>query len=472
MPLGSRLPFGKKKAKHDEPAAGQSASAASAPSTNPRNGAPNPRGPPPAGRRGPSFGRGRGGVRVDLAGVGGGEKPPGKAPGPKRGGNAGAALAGSSAGFHDLDRFALALLATAWAQSPDGGKNVVFGPASIQLCLSMCALGAGGSTLSEFASALSWPESYAGDAQKAGEDAAAIVARMEGAEDLQFESANALVLRDGSPLDAKFQTACRELFGALVHMGGSSAEMADVINAFVDEKTHGVIPKIVGPGDLSGVLLALVNATYFKAEFADKFEEHLTMPETPFHGLGDADTVCTMMQRKGKMFYWETGAFQAAALPYRGGGDWELVVLLPKQTGHGGLTETLQAIQRAPNEMQHGREKVDLVLQLPKFKVEERTVANDLLRKMGLEAAFAATSADFTATGVPDLYIDQVIHKASIEVDEKGTVAAAATVVAGRGGGRPRIIPNYTMRCDRPFVCLVRCLSEGLTPFAAVIASP
>jgi serpin B len=109
---------------------------------------------------------------------------------------------------------------------------------------------------------------------------------------------------------------------------------------------------------------------------------------------------------------------------------------------------------------------------LPRFKLTAESELKDALSSLGMPVAFAGGEADFSGmTGTRDLVISAVVHKAFVEVDEKGTEAAAATgVVMARASLAPAPPPIF--RADHPFLFLIRDNRNGSILFLGRLARP
>jgi serine protease inhibitor len=116
---------------------------------------------------------------------------------------------------------------------------------------------------------------------------------------------------------------------------------------------------------------------------------------------------------------------------------------------------------------------------MPRFSIDTAARLGDPLKALGMPLAFDGARADFTGIHVPEapldqLHIDEVIHQANIDVDEKGTEAAAATAVVMTTGGctGPNPAKTVTLRLDRPFLFLVRDLGTGAILFMGRVVDP
>jgi serpin B len=252
---------------------------------------------------------------------------------------------------------------------------------------------------------------------------------------------------------------------------------ADTINNWVSENTNGKIKKIIQPPIPGSMAAILLNALYLKANWSYPFDTAHTRVR-PFH-LGDGSEVnCDMMSKKTEddmqsfpeyskrpIIYFETDLFQGATLPY-GKEGFRMTVLLPDlsitvDSLVGLLTpENWQAWQQLPT-------WDDFVLQTPKFKFEFETRLNEFLQAMGMNAAFNGSESDFSNLFVDGVgWIDEVKHKTFVQVDEKGTEAAAVTSVIFFDSLPPSMIVN------RPFVFVIYEATSGAILFMGKVVNP
>jgi len=172
-----------------------------------------------------------------------------------------------------------------------------------------------------------------------------------------------------------------------------------------------------------------------------------------------------MMHQEGEFSYDENETFQAVDLPY-GNGAFSMTIFLPKP-GHSIHEFIASWTETQWNEWISRLHPVSLMLQMPKFKVEDKRILNNALTTLGMGTAFDPTKADFSPMVVKEdvsiednLFIQQVLHKTFLEVDEKGTEAAGETSISvGIVSVRP------VMRIDRPFVCVIRETSSNTLLF-------
>jgi serpin B len=276
-----------------------------------------------------------------------------------------------------------------------------------------------------------------------------------------------------------------------------AARMA--INAWVSDQTAKRIPQLLGPTDLDKLTrLVLVNAIYLKATWENEFAKSETKPAR-FTRLDDSRVAVPTMHAEfiGDTPYATGTGWRATELRYNGPGGTPLAMTLvlpddlaafEKSLSPTGLTRVTGAIARQRELLDQAqncnegvpKEGYALNLFMPRFGVETQASLKTLLKALGMPLAFTGGAADFSGIHVPEsyaeiLYISEVIHQANIDVDEEGTVAAAATAVimgATGGGCSPVIGKTITLRLDHPFLFFVRDLETGAVLFMGRLVDP
>jgi serpin B len=160
--------------------------------------------------------------------------------------------------------------------------------------------------------------------------------------------------------------------------------------------------------------------------------------------------------------------YQAVELPYQGR-TAAMEIVVPDEGQFDEFEASLDP--QKLNEILGSMQPIDgLDLKLPKFSFTTDFNLNDHLIAMGMPDAFSG-QADFSGmTGQRDLFIDAVVHKAFVAVDEKGTEAAAATAVIMRESAMP--LSEVSLVIDRPFVFVIRDLSSGQILFVGRVLNP
>ena len=248
----------------------------------------------------------------------------------------------------------------------------------------------------------------------------------------------------------------------------SSLQTVTDINGWVNTRTEGKIQEIIKEITPELVML-LINAIYFKGDWIIKFEEAKTQKQDFF--LPEGNTVkVDMMSTSGNFSYYTGENCQVARMPY-GRDKLAMYVFLPKE----GLSidSFIASLDQTTHNEYISRLKPvrDLEVKLPKFFVEYGVKhLNNVLKKLGMEVAFKPYDANFSgiaSTAPENLYLSYVDHKAIIEVNEKGTEAAAVTSV---GVGVSSVPPNFVV--NRPFFFKIRDDRSGSILFMGKILNP
>ena len=239
------------------------------------------------------------------------------------------------------------------------------------------------------------------------------------------------------------------------------------INDWVSEQTEGRIEDLIPQGLIHSLTrLVLTNAIYFNAAWQYPFEESMTM-DGPFYLLEGSKITVPVMQQTENFGYTDGEGYQAVELPYDGR-ELSMVILLPRKDNFKQFEGSLDYQLVAPLIKALEYQRVNLTM--PKFEFESEFGLSDTLAAMGMPVAFSA-SADFSGmTGNRELFIQEVVHKAFVSVDEAGTEAAAATAVIMPASMPPGEPVEVTV--DRPFIFLIRDIETGTILFIGRVMNP
>jgi serpin B len=246
---------------------------------------------------------------------------------------------------------------------------------------------------------------------------------------------------------------------------------AEKINNWVVKKTKDKIHNLIAPENIiSSTKLIITNAVYFKGDWLNRFKNEATKEED-FNPFSSAPVKAKMMHQKNHFKYLTVDGSEFIELPYKEN-QLSMIVILPEEKGKNALTKAEKKLSASLEKfLSADAKKIEVNLTLPKFKIETPSlVLNKQLQKLGIKDAFK--KADFSGIdGTHDLYIHLVTHKAMINVDEKGTEAAAATAVVI---ARQSVAVNEPkeFRADRPFIYLIRDNDTGLILFIGKLLNP
>ena len=344
--------------------------------------------------------------------------------------------------------FSLDLLRACAEEEPS--ENTLVSPLSVLYALSMVENGASGETLAQI-------ESATGMSADALTEALQARALRAAGDDSQLSLANSIWLRDSDELHVsdEYLDACATSLGAQVYAAPFDETTADDINAWVSERTHEMIPDIVGdiPDEAQ---LYLVNALAFEAPWEWPYDPALVSPDTFTCEDGTEQNVQMMFSTEEA--YLEGGLATGFMRPYEGR-EYAFVGLLPNEdTSVGELLASLDGTSLQALLEPHDNTVVNV--SLPAFTAHYANELSEELASLGVTDVFEPERADLARMGSSDngpLYASAVLHKTFIDVNEEGTSAAAATVVEVADGaaapGEPPEVKEVVL--DRPFVYLI-----------------
>jgi len=281
----------------------------------------------------------------------------------------------------------------------------------------------------------------------------------DGIDNFRLDIANALWISNSIKLKGSFKKTMEKYYEASLY----NEIDADKINTWADKNTNHMIPELVKKEDVSNAKLVLTNAIYFYGTWVQKFDPSKTKEED--FTTGKNEVVKTpMMRQTNKILYSEYGEFKMVSLPYEG--DKAEMILIINNKGYNFEKSLSEFTLNTFNSLYSSLEGRKLKLMIPKFKIETSYKLKDILMEMGMSIAFTE-DADFSGMA-KGLFIDQVIHKAMLEVSEEGTEAAAVTAVVMRknAGLQTQFIAN------RPFIVIIKDKTTGNILFMGTIVDP
>ncbi|NWZ35598.1 IPSP inhibitor, partial [Brachypodius atriceps] len=353
------------------------------------------------------------------------------------------------------------------ASSKEADKNVFFSPLSISTAFAMLAVGAKSTTLSQIFEGLGFDNVTETHTRDVHESFHKVLSVLNCADvNITLNIGNALFTATGYEPQESFLQNTKEFYDADIFSSDfhKPKEATNQINKYVQEKTKGKIPELVGHLDPSTVLV-LVNYIYFKAAWEKSFDPLLTY-EDDFFVNTNATVRVNMMHRDGpsNIYYDQDLSCVVVELPYQG--TARALLILPNDGKMEQVEDALskETVCKWDSKLVFRR----LNLQLPKFSISGSYDVKTLFEQMGITEVFSGNADLSGISGNHDLQVSQAIHKALLEVDEAGTEAAGATAIIFTRGSRP----SPTIKFNRPFLILISDKPTSTTLFMGKIVNP
>ena len=371
------------------------------------------------------------------------------------------------------------------AQEEDG--NLFYSPYSLYMAMAVVYAGAGGGTAAEFQEVMGIgapPDQFhrnlnsldltlLNDSVRPGEE------DTEAADSRPTLSvANGLWIQDGLEVRPGFLNTVTANYGmglAQLDFRNSPDGAAAAINQWVDEATQGKIKKLISRESITDdTSLVVTNAVYFKGDWEDQFRKEDTSDQ-PFYLLDGLVVQVPMLYQSNNYSYRLGEGYQAVELPYTSG--FSMLVVMPDEGTFAAFEESLtgERLQAITTSLGGGT----VYLKMPRFKLEYDFSAKEGLKALGLNEAFDRKQADFRPIaerlfGLPieELWIEDAVQKAFVEVNEEGSEAAAVTAFVGGGIPTSSPPPPVEITIDRPFIFLLRHSQTGAVLFMGRVLNP
>jgi serpin B len=376
---------------------------------------------------------------------------------------------------YDNNQFTLNFLKTV-NETDRSEKSFIYSPLSITYVLGMVNDAATGLTEKELEETLGFHD---GGIQAVNDYCKKLIDGLPKVDDkVTLNIANAIFLNKDYALKPQFEQDMQTYYDAKAEaLDFSTPSTLDRINGWCNEKTNGMIPSILD--DIDPLMVSyLLNAIYFKADWASKFDPKNTKNETFTTENDNSSTDIPMMHQNVLISYLKTDTYSAIILPY-GTGLWNMTVLLPEKgkTTDDVIKEVAQSsILNNPGWCETGGnyfEGYEVDLKLPRFETSSDTDKLEdgligLMKKMGINRAFEDGLAEIPNMCELPVYIEIMRQKAKIKVNEEGSEAAAVTVAGvtnkSMGSGTMEY-PKATFHANRPFVYVIHEQSSGVILF-------
>ena len=345
------------------------------------------------------------------------------------------------------------LLLEKYARSKPGG-NIILSPFSVIMMLGIAAASTAGETREEIVRAIGGGLS----AEELREVLRGLQKEIGGSGVLT--SANAVCVKEEirASIAEGYEERLAEDFGGKLF---ASRDIVGDVNAWVREHTRGMIERIADES-MREMLACLLNAALFEAGWQRPYEEW-DVGEGEFTNADGSGSEVQMLHSRENT-YIEDEACTGFVKPYRGFA-YGFAALLPKEEGEEALQKLLKEADLSERVRGGQFDLVDVTM--PEFQGTFGEELTEFCRELGIRTVFTP-GADFSPMSDEWLKMDGVIHKAHIEVDRKGTRAAAATMgVIAAGAAMPQRVKSVVL--DRPFVYAIVHMKTGLPVFCGVM---
>ena len=349
------------------------------------------------------------------------------------------------------NQFAIDLYQQINKQAKQAENNIFFSPYSLSTAIAMLYAAAEGETKQQIQKTFHYPAPAI-----LNPNSAALYNQFNKPNpNYDLSTVNDLWMRQGlSPNQTYLDTVKHYYGGQVTNLDFASRPepSRQTINKTIANHTKQMIPELLPEGSIkSSTAAVLTNAVYFKSEWAQPLA--LRNWEQPFYNLDGTTTDVNLMYGINHFDYMEDEQVQVVELPYKGD-DLSMLIVLPKSKEPVAIQKLVANLSTTQiNQWTEQLESRKVFLIIPKFKLQESYQMESLLTKMGMPIAFS-NHADFSLFNdkLP-LAVDSIIHKAVIEIDEKGTVAAAATSIV-----TTPISASYNAEftADHPFMFVIK----------------
>jgi len=337
-------------------------------------------------------------------------------------------------------------------------ENVFFSPFSISMALSMAYQGADTTTKEAMAEALIYNEMTDEEINQSYRDLLNYFKKLY--PQIELNVANSLWIKEDfkDKVNQSFLNKNSEIFDAhSFFLDFSKPEAYDVMNKWISDSTKGKIENMIKPPVHSDIAMYLMNAIYFNGSWMDQFDIMQTTISV-FTNIKGENKIVPMMNRTGKYGYTQDSEYRAVEIPY-GSGNLSMYCIIPEKDNVNDFIAQFDSNKW--NAIKRRLSMKSVRLSIPCFKIEyEAQDIKNKLTELGMGEAFSF-GADFSKISQYDgLWIDDVKHKAVIDVNEKGTEAAAVTII---GMATPSVPSLFT--ANKPFMFVIADNETGTILF-------
>ena len=292
-------------------------------------------------------------------------------------------------------------------------ENIILSPFSIIMLLAIAADASSGKTKNEIANVLSGSMPF----EEVRDILCDIQMLLE--DKKTFSSANALCVHHAieKHILPYYIINLQNRFNGEIF---ASENLVQDVNTWTKEKTNGLIPQIMNEPISDETVACLLNAVSFKSDWYTEFDEKMILPER-FTNLDNRVKEIPMLHSTEK-YYIEDNYFTGFVKPYQA--DYSFMALLPKEEGESFLMRSLTQVDYVS--LYLNKIWADVKIAMPEFSYSFEKELTGICQMLGIHTVFT-DNADFSPVTDVNIKAGSVLHKARIELDRKGTKAAAVT---------------------------------------------
>ncbi|XP_023237578.1 leukocyte elastase inhibitor-like [Centruroides sculpturatus] len=370
-------------------------------------------------------------------------------------------------GYEIFDRASLKKIALAnnefsfeLLRSLESDKNIFMSPFSIYVALAMLSEGAKSETYEQIRRVLNYNMAGIQRDNISRSFKQLLQFLQSNGSEYELNVANAMILQSNYSISNEFLKKIKNDFNSLVTRvsfeTGDNRAVTE-INNWIRQATGGKIKELFRALEPE-TRLVLLNAIYFKSVWENAFDSKKTYNRSFYNNGVNPVQVPFMHANIKSVMNVNFENFRAISLPYKGK-DIQMIIVLPTNDYNlKNLQLNADKLEEIISEM---KPQPYLELALPKFTLEESLSLNEHLKNLGMTNSFTRKADLSGITGDKDLYVSEVMHKAVIDVNEEGSVAAGTTgliLVA-------KVVTDRRFYCDRPFLFVIRDMRTGMNLF-------
>lgn len=339
--------------------------------------------------------------------------------------------------------------------------QVVVSPTSCAMALSMLLNGAEGDSYEEIAKALSLEGFSNEQINSYNRMMLKVLAQKD--DRILLQIANSVWAADDFSYKCSFKRRLKRYYKVSPYrVDMSSMQTPDIINQWCSDATNGLVDKIIDSTDPS-VLMILINAIYFKGDWAVPFEKASSY-EAPFYGQFSTSEL-TFMNAYRDVPYYACDEFRMIELDYSDP-NYCMTMILPEEGVEIGeflsqfsVEEFNQGIASMGNKKTY--------ITIPRVDCEYEIGLNNVLQNMGMVLPFTS-AADLSRIADDSMFVSSVIQKCALKVNEEGSEAAAVTAITiMKTSLSPQEPPRFI--ANRPYLSVIREKSTGTILFMGVM---